>query len=305
MTQGMLPEVREQSISPPSFDLWDEQCSIPSYYDQRRNYRTFGTVLKGVEEAVYVGADLGFWEPARIVEGAMNFKIKHPGDIDDAVGLVSGATQVAVGIHDGKVNLDALDHLGDFTRSSPSLRRSHIRDTRSGSDVRASCPEYSKATAKKLRKSTGDANLLIIVLGNTGIASGINTFLGYRNEAKNTDSAIYPVRLSGHKQRDTAPRVNSQEIDHLRALSAVMDGVVIFDENCATGFSLGLATNFFASLLDVEVIPAANQDHAKSGEPVIGIEALREIQQRSYNQHRLEDRIDELHGDLEMRSVTV
>ena len=290
MAQGALLEAREQRVTPPEFFLWDEQHSIPTYRDQRYRYRQFGTVLAGVEKAVYEGAELSYWDPGRVVEGVVNFKIRHPEAVDDTIQLVGGAMQVAVGIHAGSVSLDALELLRNTTEGSPKLRRSQIRDVRSSSDVRASRPETSEATAKALRKAIGGADLLMIALGSFGITAGINTFLSYRRVAKGTDSAIYPVRLSGHRHHDTSPRVNPQETDHLRELAASVDKVAVVDENCATGFTLGLATNFFSQLLDTEVIPVANYDHAEGERPVIGVAALREIQQREYNQYRLSDR---------------
>lgn len=290
MAQGVILEARQQPVTPPEFFLWDEQHSIPTYHDQRYQYRQFGTVLAGVEKAVYEGAELAYWDPGRVVEGIVSFKIKHPEAVDDTVELVDGAMQVAVGVHAGSVNLDALELLGNTTEGSPKLRHSQIRDTRSASDVRASSPEYSEATAKALRKVTGNADLLMIALGNFGITAGINTFLSYQRAAKGADSAIYPVRLSGHRRHDTSPRINPQEIDYLRGLATTADKVAVVDETCATGFTLGLATNFFSQLLDTEVIPVANYDYAEGERPIIGTAALCEIQQRSYNQHHLAGR---------------
>lgn len=235
----------------------------------------YGTVVEQIGSALREGRAIGYWEPARLVRGLLDYKIDHPRTLEDVPELVDQAIGLVVDIHAGTANAETFELFAREVEQLPKLEASKLKQSVDSISARNSNPILSHNTARELHGHTDGADLLMIVLGHGGVTAGATVYSHYVDLSGGGDSAIYPVRFSTQKLEDKKPHVNPAEKRHLLALAADRSGVVIFDEDCYSGLTLHSAKRYFDKLLKRDTLPVANK--CPNSVVLIGASALREV----------------------------
>ncbi len=256
-------------------------CSVPEYPtdllggEVLKYNSTYGSVINHMGQALQAGRAIDFWQPGRLVGGLLDYKIRNPGEIEDVADLVVDATQVAIDTHAGTLTPEKFKPLTRRIDYYPGIRHSKMIQDGDPTTAIASSPASSQEVATMLHSHTNGEGILLVPLGHGGITAGVLTYIHYARLSRADDSAIYPVRFSTQKKNDTEPRLNEEEIVHLRTIQKDTSHVVVFDEDCASGDTMRGATYFFNNLLGRETIPATND--GPRGEPLIGAALERAI----------------------------
>ncbi|HSW37103.1 MAG TPA: hypothetical protein VLG37_01900 [Candidatus Saccharimonadales bacterium] len=234
---------------------------------------TYGNLVHRIGQALESGRAVKFWEPARLVRGLLEYKIRHPGAVEDAPALIAQAMRTVVGIHAGALTLESFEPLATTINQNTSLIRSRVRQVNDRTTRKASNPAYCEAVSDRLREHLRSADALFIVLGHGGITAGSLTYIDYIGKKRASESTIYPVRFSTDKAKDVEPQVSPREVVYLQKLVAERSCVVVYDEDYASGKTLKRATAFFNELLDTETVPVANVGYTTTS-PLVGAKAL-------------------------------
>jgi hypothetical protein len=129
----------------------------------------------------------------------------------------------------------------------------------------SSIGRLTQRTAQRLYSHTQKGNLLIIPMAHGATPCGIDLLLRYDILVQNNSSIVYPCRFSSHKESDTVPHLDQQELLYLQTQSKHKT-IVLFEENVITGTTLKKATEYFQTDIfpDKTVIPITNLDISKT-----------------------------------------
>ncbi|MCL4354593.1 hypothetical protein M1349_03970 [Patescibacteria group bacterium] len=141
--------------------------------------------------------------------------------IKSAMDAVRLSTDVAVACFSrDKSALKKVEHFEAFIKNS-SLEKMLLRRVDEDPDI-GIMPEHpgeeDAKLASELKKKTGKADILAIMLGNRGLRRGLNVFLDYRAQTNTPNSEPWPIRYSP-SHGDRVPNLAVAEITHLQKMT--------------------------------------------------------------------------------------
>ena len=201
---------------------------------------SFREALDGLRESAEnrrnIGGQLGLIVGApRIVRGVIDYKVDFP--IQDDFGLVSHATQTALGIYANPEKTEA--HVTEFEETLKARGLDGLLDFPINQQVdtlswQASHPHYNLVSLSEISNIAPEGNLTLVSLAHGGVMPALDIFLRYGGANGPDNSTIYPIRLSMGKKEDDYAMVSSEEATSLDIKSG-NNRIVVFDEDSETG----------------------------------------------------------------------
>ncbi len=196
---------------------------------------------------------------SRILRSSMEHKIANRGYGDSEEIL---KRSIGLGLHiyrDSKSSLEELDNFRSYINQSSN---SEILQERLSQGIdwkswRSYSPKLSSRSVENLCDIAGGNNILLLALGNGGIAAGMDVYLRYCDHLDNPNSAFYVARFSRTKKKDIIPQLTDSEKEYIKILGEGRQ-MVLFDEDVHSGETLTQAKMYFEKTFSRQVKALAN-----------------------------------------------
>lgn len=186
--------------------------------------------------------------PPRLVWAMANYKIRT--GMEHSERFMLEAINLALTFYEGSATASSVDAFTDsIGKTIPDFQDQEVSQVEDVVTWWGSNPDYSDRTARKMLHRCGYQDVLLIALGQGGVASGMDVFLRYKALAYAKDSIFYTARLSMHKVHDEIPQLEDSELDFLKA-AARGRSIVLFDEDSSSGETMRKAVEFFDTKFD-------------------------------------------------------
>ena len=183
--------------------------------------------------------------PPRLVWAAANYKIRM--GMPESEKFMLEAIKLAMAFYEGSATTSSVDKFTDRVENEiPDFQDQEVSQVEDSVTWWGSSPHYSDRTARKMLHKCGYGDVLLIALGQGGVAAGMDVFLRYRALSFTRNSVFYTARLSMHKVHDEAPQLEDSEIDFLKE-AAKGKNIVLFDEDTSSGETMRKAVEFFGT----------------------------------------------------------